>query len=103
MVTTRNNDLLWLILGIVLIFWAIDAYYLMLERGYRKLYSQVTKANPEKIDYGMNIGQFVKFSAWLEAFRRPVLLLFYGVILAVVIVIIINNNFDINLIIKIRN
>lgn len=53
MVTTRNNDLLWLILGIVLIFWAIDAYYLMLERGYRKLYSQVTKANPEKIDYGM--------------------------------------------------
>ena len=75
----------------------------MLERGYRKLYSQVTKANPEKIDYGMNIGQFVKFSAWLEAFRRPVLLLFYGVILAVVIVIIINNNFDINLIIKIRN
>lgn len=102
MITTRNNDLIWLILGIVLMFWAIDAYYLMLERGYRKLYSQVAKASPEKIDYGMNAGQFIKFSAWFEAFRRPVLLLFYGVILMIIIVIIIHNNFDINLIIKIK-
>ena len=85
MITTGNNDLLWLILGIVLMFWAIDAYYLMLERGYRKLYSQVAKASPEKIDYGMNIGQFIKFSAWAEALRRPVLLLFYGVILMIII------------------
>lgn len=102
MITTGNNDLLWLILGIVLMFWAIDAYYLMLERGYRKLYSQVAKASPEKIDYGMNIGQFIKFSAWSEALRRPVLLLFYGVILMIIIGIIIHNNFDINLIIKIK-
>lgn len=103
MITTRNNDLLWLILGIVLIFWAIDAYYLMLERGYRKLYKQVAETSSEKVDYGMNIGQFIKFSAWLEAFRRPVLLLFYGIVLIVVVGIIINNNFDISLLIKIRN
>ena len=80
-------------------FWAIDAYYLMLERGYRKLYSQVAKASPEKIDYGMNTGQFIKFSAWFEAFCRPVLLLFYGVVLVVVVGIIIHNNLNINLII----
>ncbi|MCJ1966327.1 hypothetical protein LRM41_01930 [Candidatus Nanosynbacter sp. TM7-087] len=103
MITTRNNDLLWLILGIVLIFWAIDAYYLMLERGYRKLYKQVAETSSEKVDYGMNIGQFIKFSTWLEAFRRPVLLLFYGIVLIVVVGIIINNNFDISLLIKIRN
>lgn len=99
MITTRNNDLLWLVLGIVLIFWAIDAYYLMLERSYRKLYKQVAETNSEKIDYGMNISQFIKFSAWLEAFRRPVLLLFYGAVLIIVIGIIISNNFDISLII----
>lgn len=102
MIATNNNDFLWLILGIVLMFWAIDAYYLMLERGYRKLYKQVAETSSEKIDYGMNIGQFIKFSAWLEALRRPVLLLFYGVILMIIIGIIIHNNFDINLIIKRR-
>lgn len=102
MIATNNNDFLWLILGIVLMFWAIDAYYLMLERGYRKLYKQVAETSSEKIDYGMNIGQFIKFSAWLEALRRPVLLLFYGVILMIIIGIIIHNNFDINLIIKIK-
>lgn len=100
MIATNNNDFLWLILGVVLMFWAIDAYYLMLERGYRKLYKQVAETSSEKIDYGMNIGQFIKFSAWLEALRRPVLLLFYGVILMIIIGIIIHNNFDINLIIK---
>lgn len=102
MIAANNNDFLWLILGIVLMFWAIDAYYLMLERGYRKLYKQVAETSSEKIDYGMNIGQFIKFSAWLEALRRPVLLLFYGVILMIVIGIIIHNNFYINLIIKIK-
>ena len=99
MIATNNNDFLWLILGIVLMFWVIDAYYLMLERGYRRLYKQVAETSSEKIDYGMNIGQFIKFSAWLEALRRPVLLLFYGVILMIIIGIIIHNNFDINLII----
>ena len=99
MIATNNNDFLWLILGIVLMFWAIDAYYLMLERGYRKLYEQVAETSSEKIDYGMNIGQFIKFSAWLEALRRPVLLLFYGVVLVVVVGIIVNNSFDVNLII----
>ena len=28
MIATNNNDFLWLILGIVLMFWVIDAYYL---------------------------------------------------------------------------
>lgn len=99
MIATGNNDLLWLILGIVLMFWAIDAYYLMLERSYRKLYKQVAETSSEKISYEMNVGQFIKLSAWFEAFRRPVLLLFYGVVLIVVTWIIISNNFDISLII----
>lgn len=99
MIATSNNDLLWLILGIVLMFWAIDAYYLMLERSYRKLYKRVAETSSEKINYEMNVDQFIKFSAWFEAFRRPVLLLFYGVVLIVVIWIIISNNFDISLII----
>ena len=48
MIATNNNDFLWLVLGVVLMFWVIDSYYLMLERGYRKLYKQVAKTSSEK-------------------------------------------------------
>lgn len=88
--------------GAVLIFWLIDAYYLMLEQAYRKLYNEVTDTDVEKIDYKMSVKQFVGFSAWLAAFRRPVLLMFYGAILAVIIYIIFYNNFEICLIIKVK-
>ena len=30
MIATNNNDFLWLVLGVVLMFWVIDSYYLML-------------------------------------------------------------------------
>ncbi|MBF1034049.1 MAG: hypothetical protein HXL11_01345 [Candidatus Nanosynbacter sp.] len=101
-VTTQNYNLVWLNLGAVLIFWLIDAYYLMLEQAYRKLYNEVTDTDVEKIDYKMSVKQFVGFSAWLAAFRRPVLLMFYGAILAVIIYIIFYNNFEICLIIKVK-
>ena len=39
--TSKNNYLLWLILGVTILFWFHDAYYLMLERAYRKLYDSV--------------------------------------------------------------
>ena len=51
MVTTQNYDLVWLNLGAILIFWFIDAYYLMLEQAYRKLYDKVAEMDAEKIDY----------------------------------------------------
>ena len=46
-VTTQNYNLVWLNLGAVLIFWLIDAYYLMLEQAYRKLYNEVTDTDVE--------------------------------------------------------
>ena len=101
-VTTQNYNLVWLNLGAVLIFWLIDAYYLMLEQAYRKLYNEVTDTDVEKIDYKMSVKQFVGISAWLAAFRRPGLLMFYGAILAVIIYIIFYNNFEICLIIKVK-
>ena len=102
MVTTQNYDLVWLNLGAILIFWFIDAYYLMLEQAYRKLYDKVAEMDAEKIDYKMSVKQFIGFSVWLTAFRRPVLLMFYGTILAVAICAIICNNFEISLIIRIK-
>lgn len=101
MLTTGNYNLLWLILGIVLIFWFIDAYYLTLERRYRDLYSQVAELLTDKIDYSMKTPKLT-FSAWFSAFRRPILIMFYGVVLLIVVAFIIGNNFDISLIIKVK-
>lgn len=102
MLTTNNYDLLWLILGVVLMFWSIDAYYLMLEQCYRKLYNQVSKTDADCIDYKMDISNYVSFSAWFMALKRPVLLMFYGVVLLITALVIFGNFFDINLIIKVK-
>ena len=99
--TTGNYSLLWIILGVVLMFWAIDAYYLMLERCYRDLYNEVAAKDAAKIDYGMKVSG-VKPSAWFNAARRPVLLMFYGTVLLLAIAFIIGTNLEISLEIKIK-
>ncbi|MDR2034893.1 MAG: hypothetical protein LBP89_09780 [Helicobacteraceae bacterium] len=99
--TTGNYNLLWVILGAVLIFWFIDAYYLALERRYRNLYSRVAELSADKIDYSMKTPKLT-FLAWFEAFRRPVLVMFYGVVLLIVAGFLVSNNFDISLIIKVK-
>lgn len=38
----------------LIIFWILDAYYLMLERKYRRLYDEVRNKNNDKIDFDMN-------------------------------------------------
>lgn len=100
MITTQNYDLMWLSLVVTLIFWFIDAYYLMLEQSYRKLYNKVAETDIEKIDYKMNVKEYICFSAWIKAFKRPVLLMFYGTILVIAMCIIIGSNFEISLIIN---
>lgn len=100
--TTGNYVLLWLCLGAILIFWCIDAYYLMLERAYRKLYDKIAETDVEKIDYKMGVKDYIGFSNWLKVFTRPILLMFYGVISLIVVCLLICNIFDISLIIKIK-
>lgn len=97
--TSNQYSLLWVILGVVIMFWAIDAYYLMLERCYRDLYTKIADLDPEKIDYSMKISG-VKFSSWFAAAKRPVLLMFYGTTLLVTIGFILFSNLEIFLIIK---
>lgn len=101
MLTTENYNLLWLALSIIIMFWFIDAYYLALERLYRDLYSKVIKIKPDKIDFSMKTKKLT-FSSWFFAFRRPILIMFYGVALLIVIWFIVTSYFDISLIIKIK-
>lgn len=48
-----SYNLLWIALGICLIFWVCDAYYLRLERQYRKLYDLVRQKDETDIDFDM--------------------------------------------------
>lgn len=69
--------LLLLILVVTLIFWGHDAYYLMLERGFRNLYDEV-RASPEDCDFKLtpNINE----SVICVALERPILRNSYGLI-----------------------
>lgn len=70
-----------------ILFWAVDAYYLMLERAFRDHYNNVAELDPSEINYSMKVSN-TSFEIWIKTFfRRPVLMLFYGVILVMLIVL----------------
>lgn len=91
MITTSNYDLVWVLFGAIIVFWFIDAYYLMLERAYRSLYNEVVNSNTKIVTYSMAIKEYIGLRMWFRALTRPVLLMFYGSILFVVLFIIISN------------
>jgi hypothetical protein len=85
-----NNKLLLVAFFATLLFWAVDAYYLSLERCYRALYTVVANKDIKKIDFNMSLKDHNIAESWLSALRAPVLLGFYGsVALLIVIVVII--------------
>ncbi len=69
-----------------LMFWALDAYYLWLERGFVDLHKKVAAKSEADIDFSMVIDKTHAVRKWFEAFLRPHLWLFYGAILAVDVV-----------------
>lgn len=69
-------------------FWALDGYFLALERDYRSLYEKVRKMNPDEIDFSMDTSE-VKSGAkgWANAFISKTLLVFHGAIIGAVIIV----------------
>lgn len=69
------------------LFWCVDAYYLMLERAFREHYNNVATRDPSNIDYSMKVSE-TSFLWWVKTFfGRPVLVLFYGTVLAMLILL----------------
>jgi hypothetical protein len=64
-------------------FWAIDSYYLWLERGFVNLHKQVAAKNDSEIDFSMMIDKTHAVRRWLKTCLRPHLLAFYGTIILV--------------------
>ena len=57
--SSRDADKMYFLIAYIpiLVFWGLDAYYLMQERLFRALYNQVRKLNEVEIDFGMNTSQ----------------------------------------------
>lgn len=59
-------------------FWALDGYYLWLERRFVQLYAKVAAKDESQIDFAMDIDKTDKWRTWLKTCVRPHLWLFYG-------------------------
>lgn len=97
-VATGNVEFAWIVVGSVAVFWLVDAYYLMLERQYRQLYSEVSVKTPDNIDYSMKIVGKSRIRCFVSAATRPILLLFYGSIMIISFCIIFFSNYSISII-----
>jgi hypothetical protein len=79
----RKQGLLAIALATTLMFWALDAYYLWLERCFVALYTKVAAKAAESIDFKMGIDKTGAAIAWFKTCWRPHLWLFYGTIIVV--------------------
>jgi hypothetical protein len=72
-------------------FWALDGYFLALERRYRALYDQVRERGPDEIDFSMKLEEPTSnYETWHSAFFSKTLVPFHGsLILAILIVMLI--------------
>lgn len=81
----KDSNPLLMIVPIVatLLFWGVDAYYLMLERAFRAIYDNVAMRQPTAIDYALKPKkEHIGAGAWLKVlFGRPMLYIFYGTVL----------------------
>lgn len=77
--------LLFLCLFVCVLFWMSDAYYLLLERKFRKLYDEVAQKDEEEIDFSMKVDSHEKFAGCLF---RPIFLKSYLIIFIALLVLI---------------
>jgi tetrahydromethanopterin S-methyltransferase subunit B len=69
-------------------FWALDAYFLSVERGYRKLYEQIRKLTADQIDFSMDTREVHLGSReWALAFLSKTLVIFHGALIGAIIIV----------------
>jgi hypothetical protein len=70
-------------------FWGLDAYFLALERNYRKLYEKVRVIEPGSVDFIMTIDVQEGTKDWWKAFLSKTLLVFHGAVVAAISLVVI--------------
>jgi hypothetical protein len=69
-----------------LMFWALDGYYLWLERCFISLHKLVAAKDEAAIDFNMTPSKPDPVRTWLKTCMRPHLCAFYGAIIIVDVV-----------------
>jgi hypothetical protein len=86
---------------VVIIFWALDSYYLYQERKFRCLYDEVRKKKPEDVDFAMTpSNDHCDKCRWSSSAKSPIFTAFYGVITVILIAILITTYLNITITLK---
>ena len=81
-----DYKIVWIGIFIILMFWALDAYFLAQERYFRGRYDEVRVKEPEDIDFSMKLeGRATSQMAWFVSFSSVTLRLYYLSLLGVVV------------------
>ena len=83
----RENKLhaAFIALAPILVFWALDGYFLWQERLYRALYDHVRTLDKSQIDFSMDAALHGRNTSWWKTVMSCTLIAFYiGLILALV-------------------
>lgn len=76
----------------IIVFWGLDAYYLWLERVFRKMYKCVSDKNCNAIDFSMDISQYTdgnweQFCKWVDAATSYSVCLFHLALLTATLIV----------------
>ena len=84
----RENKLYaaYIALAPILVFWALDGYFLWQERLYRALYDHVRTLDEDQVDFSMNVAPFRAGygRSWAGTALSRTLLAFYGALIVTV-------------------
>ena len=85
-----KDELQFMLIFVILIFWVHDAYFLSLERGYRHLYNKVRKQKEDEVDFSMDISEFQKLrdtSVWYCMVSNTLAFFYVPVLILIVIIL----------------
>lgn len=69
-------------------FWALDGYFLALERGYRELYEKVRIIHTNDIDFSMDTQEVQNsFTDWAAATASKTLIVFHGALIGSILIV----------------
>ena len=84
--TNKNKNIVWIIVLFSLVFLFVDAYYLCLERQYRKLYEKTCKVPFQDTSYNMVVEPY-SMELYLRALLSiPQIVFYIGVCIAAVLI-----------------
>ncbi len=74
-----NSAFLWIAVFPLIVFWALDAYFLSQERKFRALYDEVRQRKEEGIDFSMRLDSVRDgaHTTWLSALFSRTLIIYY--------------------------